>query len=224
MRYVLLFIAAGNAFIGAACLGPPRAGSPLAEAAGHNDAETVATLLADTPRDAVALHWPLTWAARNGAIDAMAVLIDAGAGVNERDDDRRAWTPLHHAIHKQQVNAVQLLLERGADPNAADHPGALTPLLMAVIDADPAITKLLLAYGADPHIAGEWGDTPLIRAVDGGALSDIDRPLLGGCHVETVRALMAYDPTLRLPRDFPGHTARWWARFHGCDEVLKLVR
>jgi ankyrin repeat protein len=94
---------------------------------------------------------------------------------------------------------------------------------MAAADPDPAIVQLLLAHGADVNATGIGGSTALSVAVSGGALTDIDRPLFGGCHPATVRALLAHDPMLRLPDTIAGREALWWARFHGCADVLTLV-
>ena len=63
----------------------------------------------------------------------------------------------------------------------------------------------------------------LSEAVSGGALSDIDRPLFGGCHPATVRVLKEHDPKVDMPDTIAGWNALWWARFHGCQEVLDLV-
>ena len=51
-----------------------------------------------------------------------------------------------------------------------------------------------------------------------------DRPLLGGCHPETVRALKEHDPTLQMPDSIAGWQALWWAEFHGCTEVLGMLK
>ena len=218
MRSFMLFVGMGTALMAAgACRDAPTL--PLTQAAAQNDADAIRRLVADkqavdeTDRSGLTA---LMWAARLGAFNAMQALLDAGANVNARSSNRFEWTALHHAVHRRQPAAVRLLLEQGADPNAAPHAEALTPLLMAAGDSDPTIVKLLLAHGADPRRGGEWGDTPLGRAVSGGALQDIDRPLLGGCHAETVRALLAHDPTLRLPDNFEGRLAIMWARLHGC--------
>jgi ankyrin repeat protein len=163
------------------------------------------------------------WAARAGALDAMAALIDAGADVNARDDANNRWTPLLHAIHTHAAPAVALLLDRGADANLPT-PRGLTPLLMAADDPEPAMVALLLAHGADARAEGPGGATPLTQAVSGGALTDLtDRPVLGGCHPATVKALLAHDPSLTLPNSFAGRQALWWARFNDCDAVLTLV-
>ena len=234
MRSFMVFVGMGTALIAAGC-GRAVPTRPLAEAAARNDLDAVRHLVAGhhsvDERDANGFT-PLMWAARHGAVAAITALLDAGAAVEARDT-RNEWTALQHAIHTQQVDAVRELLDRGADPNAKVHPEALTPLLMAASDRDPAIVKLLLAHGADPRHQGEWGDTPLARAVSGGPLMDLDRPLLGGCRAETVRALLAQDPTLRLPDNAAGRLALMWARVHVvaehdpdelCADVLQLLR
>jgi ankyrin repeat protein len=235
MRGWMLCVGMGMGLLAApGCTATP--GTPLGVAAAANDAAAVRRLLADGhPPDETATGdgeparqpaghslTPLMWAARRGALDAMTLLLDAGADPNARDA-RNEWTPLQHAIHTRRRDAALLLLDRGADPNAHSAPGRLTPLLMAAGSPDPAIVAALLRHGADPRIEGEYGDTPLARAVSGGALSDIDAPLLGGCHPETVRALLSHDPTLRVPDNFVGRQALRVARFHDCREVLELV-
>ena len=152
----------------------------------------------------------------------MTVLLDAGADPNARDA-RHRWTPLLHTIHRQQPAAVRLLLARGADPNLAAR-GRTTPLMMAAEDPDPSNVHELLARGADPHVVGPGGTTALTQAVSGGAFTDrTDRPLFGGCRLETVRALLAHDAALRLPDNFAGRQALWWAKINGCEEVVRLV-
>jgi len=224
MHRFMLLVGMGYAVLAAAACGakPTR---PIGAAAVANAADRVRELLAEGhPADETDEYGvtPLMWAARHNAVHAMAVLLDAGADVNARDTDNR-WTPLLHAIHRQRADAVALLLERGADPNMAT-PSGVTPLMMAADDARPAMVKVLLEYGADPRVAGPGGATAFTQAVSGGALSDVtDRPLLGGCHPETVRAFLAHDPGLRIPSNFAGRHAIWWAQFHGCEDVLRMV-
>jgi len=223
VRRFMLLVGMGTALIasGACGAGPRR---PVAEAAVADAADAVRRLLADghPPDDAGEDGiTPVMWAARYGSVHAMTVLLDAGADANARDT-HNGWTPLLHAIHGQRPEAVRLLLERGADANAA-APGGVTPLLMAADDPDPSNVKALLESGANPRASGPGGTTPLTQAVSGGAMTDIDRPLLGGCRRATVAALMAHDPTLRVARDAAGLQAIWWARFHGCEEVLQLI-
>src|SRR5580765_8750778 len=177
----------------AAC-GPPRAWSPLSEAVGRNDVAAMKALLETTPRSADDPRELMMWAARNGAVDAIALLASRGVDVNERDAGRNHWTPLQHAVHTQQPAAVRALLEWGANPDATT-PGNGTPLFMAADGVDPTMARLLLDAGADPAIAGPGRRTPLTQAVSGGALWDVtDRPLLGGCRTDTVRAIISAYP------------------------------
>jgi ankyrin repeat protein len=223
MRPFMLLVGMGTSLLASAACGAPPQG-PLASAAVTNAAEAVRRLLAaghspdESGEDGIT---PLMWAARYGAVQSMTVLLDAGADANARDNNNH-WTPLLHAIHTQRAHAVRLLLERGADATTA-APGGVTPLLMAADDPDPSTVKALLEYGANPRAEGPGGVTPLTQAVSGGAMTDIDRPLLGGCRRATVGALLAHDPTLRVARNAAGLQAIWWARFHGCEEVLQLI-
>jgi ankyrin repeat protein len=61
--------------------------------------------------------------------------------------NQRRRTPLHHAAAKNRPSIVRLLLDLGADPNAADATGA-TPLTTAAQEnADPATVSTLLEAG-----------------------------------------------------------------------------
>src|SRR5256885_8196726 len=168
---------------------------------------------------------PLIRAARTGSLDTITRLLDSGADVNLPGPTGDDWdaTPLQHAILARQPGAVRLLLDRGADPNRVAGPNAPAPLLLAAGDTDPTFVNLLLAHGADPAIEGEGGFTPLSRAVSAGTINGPDRPMFGGCRVETVRALLAHDPVLRLRRNSAGNNAIWWARFQRCGDVLRLI-
>lgn len=168
---------------------------------------------------------PLIQAVRTGSLQTIQRLLDSGADLNRPGPTGDHWdaTPLQHAILARQAGAVRLLLERGADPNRVADPHAPAPLLLAAGDTDPTFVNLLLAHGADPTVEDENGVTPLARAVSAGTIHGPDRPMFGGCRVETVRALLAHDPALRLKRNSAGADAIWWARFQGCADVLRLI-
>ena len=168
---------------------------------------------------------PLIAAARSGSLEEIEHLLDSGADVNSPAPTGDDWdaTPLQHPILARQPAAVRLLLDRGADPNRVASQNAPTPLALAAGDTDPTYVKLLLAHDADPTREDDSGVTPLARAVSAGTIHGPDRPMFGGCRVETVRALIEHNPKLRLKRNSARDDAIWWARFQGCGDVLKLI-
>jgi ankyrin repeat protein len=160
---------------------------------------------------------PLAVPARDGDLASLQRLIAAGASPNITDPGGNHWTPLLHAIHKRQPAAVDLLLRSGANPSLAVN--GVAPLLMAVGTGNPTIVTRLLSAGADPRS----DDTIFLTAVSGGALSDLDNPLLGRCNTDVVRALLTRAPDLRLPRDKRGRIALMFAKFNQCTAVVELA-
>jgi ankyrin repeat protein len=165
------------------------------------------------PRDIT----PLAQAARDNDDRLIQSLAAGGQDVNRADHGGNHWTPLQHAIHKGRQRAVDALIALGADVNR----GVPSPLMMAVGNGRPGIVRSLLTAGADPR---RNGSLLFSTAVSGGALTDIDHPLLGRCNTEVVRALVERDPSLRLERNPRGHLALWFARFNHCTEVIKLAK
>ena len=68
----------------------------------------------------------LIWAAETGSSAAIKVLLDCGADVNAQDE--QSLSALRYAAANARTEIVQLLLERGADPELADW-GGKTPLI-----------------------------------------------------------------------------------------------
>ncbi len=71
----------------------------------------------------------LEFAARDGCVACIPVLVDAGADINAVDQD--GITPLLSAIINGHYDAAGVLLEKGANPNIADRTGR-SPLYSAV--------------------------------------------------------------------------------------------
>ena len=71
---------------------------------------------------------PLVFAARQGDLETVKVLVAAGADVNQVT--RYGWSPLLTAIQNRNYQIGKFLLEHGADPNRANK-GGWTPLYIA---------------------------------------------------------------------------------------------
>jgi hypothetical protein len=161
-------------------------------------------------------------AARASRLDVIAALHAAGADPNLRDPGGNRWVPLMHAVHKHQTAAVRALLDRQAKPDGpADL--RLTPLMMAAASGQTDVARMLLDAGADPHRRTPDDASLVTLAVSGGALTDIDAPLLGGCHPDTVRLLKERAPDVVLDHSLRGRLAVLFARLNGCRQVLLLI-
>jgi ankyrin repeat protein len=144
---------------------------------------------------------PLIFAAREGDLESVKILLDAGVDVNQTSE--YGWTALLTATQNRFYQLGAYLLERGADPNVANG-GGWNPLYIATdnrnIERGEYPTRkpdmdhleyirLLLAKGADPNLrmrsstetrtvfTNQWlleeGATPFLRAAQSG-----DLPLL----------------------------------------------
>lgn len=76
-------------------------------------------------------------------------------------------TPLHTAAHLGEIETVTMLLDHGADVNAAGYEGR-TPLHTAARTGHAHIVTLLLAHGADSTLTDEKGRTALGVTDDAG--------------------------------------------------------
>jgi ankyrin repeat protein len=90
-------------------------------------------------------------AALKGQSEWSQKLLDRGALVN-----KPGWSPLHYAATGPEPAVVKLLLDRGADVEAAS-PNRTTPLMMAAQYGSEGSVDLLLARGADPKARNDRG-------------------------------------------------------------------
>ena len=141
---------------------------------------------------------PLLFAAREGDLETVKVLLEAGVDVNQTSE--YGWTALLAATQNRWYRLGVYLLEHGANPNIANE-GGWNPLYIATdnrnIEAGDYPTrkpdldhldfiKRLLAGGADPNLrmrsstetrtvfTNQWlyeeGATPFLRAAQSGDL------------------------------------------------------
>jgi ankyrin repeat protein len=142
----------------------------------------------------------LSLAVNHGQVEMVRLLLDLGADVDERTTLREveeptvSWgTPLWHAALARHREIVELLLDRGADPNANVYASGW-PLRNAY--PDRALRNLLLERGArrQPYMVAEEND------------------------VEEARRMLASDPTEHVVEELA-----WSAADHGAPEVLALA-
>jgi hypothetical protein len=202
-----------------------RSGGPaggLGAAAANNNVNRVNALLnAGADPNARGGHGitPLVSAARAGALDAIRALVKRGADPNLRCGVS-GWTPLMHAIHKDQAGSVEALIGAGAEVNARGE-GGRTPLMMAAGYGYDDILRLLIDRGADASAQLPDGKNALSFAILG--VADIDRFTLGDCQIPTVRTLMRKAPDLKLQDSASIRRAIELAKIRGCAAVAKLT-
>lgn len=120
------------------------------------------------------------------------------------------FTALHLAAFFGREVAAALLLERGADPDAAAlNPMRVTPLHSAVAARHCAIAARLLARGAQPNARQQEGWTPLHGAAHNGDAG-------------TVELLLAHGADPRARHD-GGKTAAELAREAGHEEIARAL-
>jgi uncharacterized protein len=129
---------------------------------------------------------PLHFAARQGALSAARVLVEAGAKLDLAEPDGMSATVI--AIINGHYDLAQWLLEAGADPNVADKWGRAA--LYAAVDMntlEPSVTRpapktsndhtaLDVAWAALQH--GAKVDAALIEPTPGRGVSDFADPIL----------------------------------------------
>jgi ankyrin repeat protein len=139
----------------------------------------------------------LMWASARRHPEMMELLISHGAAVDARSFhrdyqrhvtaegrpkslDSGGFTPLLYAARENCIACVEVLLESGADIDLAD-PDGVSPLHLAIMNANWDVAKRLIEAGADVDQWDIYGAAPLFTAVgqrtrvDGGRAS-IDPP------------------------------------------------
>ncbi len=104
--------------------------------------------------------------AERGDVALVAALLDAHPDiVNERaplEGHTGRRTALHFAVNRDSTAVVDLLLERGADPNIRDEGDNALPLHFAAEHGAMGIVRLLIEHGADPVGSGDHHELDVI--------------------------------------------------------------
>jgi len=199
----------------------PRATTPLTMAAARGEVQELERLIAagaDPNSGGDSAFTPLIWAARQGEIAAVRRLVALGADPN-RTSGVNDWSPVLHALHKQQTKTALALIELGATVNGRAGQRALA---MAVGYGNAEMTRALLALQVDPHL--HVGSGPSLLALAAAGAYDIDYRWSGcGPHTMTLRALVEHAPDLRLNDTVWDRYAIAYVRRRRCAEMLTLI-
>jgi len=162
----------------------------------------------------------LMWASARRHPEMMQLLISRGADINARSThrdyqrhvtaegrpkslDSGGLTPLLYAARENCMVCVEVLLDHGADVDLPD-PDGVSPLHVAIMNANWDLAKQLILAGADVNQWDIYGEAPLFTSVglytriDGGRAS-ID-PLNETDGMTIVRMLLdrGADPNMQL--------------------------
>jgi ankyrin repeat protein len=118
-------------------------------------------------------------------------------------------TPLHRAVQREDLAAVESLLKAGADAKAANRYG-VTPLILAATTGNGPITERLLRAGADANSAMPDGETVLMTAARTGK-------------VEALQALLVKGADVKRREPAKGQTALMWAAAENNAAAIKVL-
>ncbi len=158
---------------------------------------------------------PMNDAARNGDVNEIQRLLNAGADANEAD---LVASPLHWAAMKGHSAAVQLLAEHGAALDAQSNMLG-TPLHAASRFGHVEAVNELIAAGADLDAPDRDEFTPLMRAVVANRFAAVEALLSAGADVDAVGLApggweIGYGPTIALQL----------AISYELDEIVQLLK
>jgi len=111
--------------------------------------------------------YPLGLAAFFGQLEAVRVLIAAGADVQATARNAFKVQPVHAAAASRNLDILRAVLAAGGDPNVPQQQG-FVPLHEAATSGNREMAELLVKHGANPRLANDAGKTSIDLATEKG--------------------------------------------------------
>jgi ankyrin repeat protein len=102
-----------------------------------------------------------------GHLEAVKVLIDAGADIHAAATNAFKVQAIHAAVASKNLDIVRAVLDAGADPNAAQQQD-FRPIHEAGSSGNRDLAELLMKHGADPTVKNDEGKTAIALAREKG--------------------------------------------------------
>ena len=183
---------------------------------------------------------PLMVSAEIGDCETARVLLDRGASMRAKDNDKQ--TALHLAARNGYSNVVGLLIDRGAEKEATDNKGR-TALHLAAVSGQEGNARLLLDQGAGIEARDAEWQTALHLAAANGRDSFVALLMNRGIRMEaedtygwqalhtaawnghggTVKMLVETLSADKEARDECGWTALHVAAFSGRNTIVEMI-
>lgn len=160
------------------------------------------------------------FAAIQGNVEIARLLIDKGADVNAKNDDKN--TPLHGAAWLGHAAMVELLLNSGANPNAENNEGQIAQdSAQGPLEGLPLIAGIFqLKIDAQTVQQGRPRCLELLK--NGTGAKELAAAIRKQ-DVAAVKALLAKNTSPNIQDSQLGITALSWAAFHGNLEIVQLL-
>lgn len=162
---------------------------------GYSDSIVLPDIMEDTPLSRAIMS---TEKGVDGVLklETVQILQDGGANPNFINSRYGRSALILSLCHSSPKVTIKLLDGKDTDPNAPDLFGT-TPLHYALhYRAHPKVVDTLLIKGADPKVTNSNGETPLLFALDQGAL--LER-MHSGAFLKVVRALLKHGADPKSP-------------------------